>query len=188
MGGAAADSEAIWAALSQNQQAFFKGNVAELKAARSENTLCAAMFAISIGILIMVQSGCIYMLKTKREEINHQNIEWDSKEMKSRQIERVTQHEKCKFPYIKNFEDSQLSVIQPKKSKKNTRTDQEEEHEHDEYSFDASEMDYAINDHDDHDEEFDDEEGADQYGYGANDYPSGTGGNYDDDASGGGRS
>jgi hypothetical protein len=142
------------------------------------------MFAISIGILILMQSGCIYVLKTKRVEIDDQNIEWDSKEMKSRQIQRVTQHEKCKFPYIKNFEDSQLSIIEGKKLKKKARTDlDDDEHAHDEYSFDASEMDYAINENDDEEEyDFNNDDGGEQYGH-AGEYNSGTGGNYENNES-----
>lgn len=75
--------------MSNNQQTFFKGNVENLKAARSENTLCAAMFAITIGVLILVQSGCIYLLGTKKLEIDTEKIEWQTKELKSRHIKKV---------------------------------------------------------------------------------------------------
>lgn len=78
-----------------------------MKDARSENTLCASMFGISIGILILIQSGMIWVLNGKKQEIDQANIKWDvGTSLKSRNFNKVKDNEKCSFPHIKVFEDS----------------------------------------------------------------------------------
>ena len=102
------------------------------------------------------------MLGKKKEEIDTEKIEWDSKELKSRNIQRVLKHEMCEFRYIHTFEDIQLSIIEGKKvQNKKKRGDDTIDHEHDEYSFDDDEMDYSIRDEED--EHFDYEE--DEYNH-----------------------
>ena len=124
----------------------------------------------------------LHFLKKNRNEIDAQNIEWDSKEMKSRQIQKVPCHEKCEFPYLKRFEDDQLAVIEgQKKGKKKPKTEDEK---HDEYSFDESELDYSINENeeDDMDEHWGQEENEP---YNQREAYSGTGGNANDESSDG---
>lgn len=75
-GGASQDSITIWGTMSNNQQAFFDNSQSNLTAERQTITLYAGLFGIVIGVLILIQAGLVYTLRTQRDEIEDQNIEW----------------------------------------------------------------------------------------------------------------
>ena len=128
------------------------------------------MSAIGIGVLILIQSGLLFVLKNKAEVCK--DAEWAPAEMKSRAIQRIQQHEKCEFRYIQKFEDKHLKIlgIEKKKKKKQQRTGTDSEaEEHDEYSFNSDEddMDYSIR------SDFDDKIGGGYYDQFADGYGGG---------------
>lgn len=108
------------------------------------NTKLAGIFGITLGILILVQAVVVFILKSKRDAIVNENIEWLPTEMKSRGIQ-ISGHQKCEFPYIVTFEDKQLNMLGLGKGKKKKLKDVEEENSDDEYDFDEDEeLDYQI--------------------------------------------
>lgn len=149
-GGASQDSKAIWGTMSNNQQAFFDNKQDNLIAERQNNTFLASLFGTILGLLIIIQAGLVMTLRTQRDEIEDQNIEWAPTQLKSRYINKVLAHEQSKFPYIKKNDDPQLSLILGLKKKK-TRTgiagmEESEEQIDDEYNYNEKfdEMDYDI--------------------------------------------
>lgn len=121
------------------------------------------MFAIVIGVLILIQGAGVFVLRKARDELK--DVEWAPSELTSRAIHRVPQHEKCEFRYIQKFEDKHLKVLGlDKKKKKKTQIagmDVSDGEEHDGYSFDDDEddMDYSIRSDFDHQNPADYEEG-----------------------------
>ena len=69
VGGANAAAKTKWETMSPNEQAFFGNDVKKLQTVREENTLYAGLFGISLGVLILVQAGLVFMLKKAKAEI-----------------------------------------------------------------------------------------------------------------------
>lgn len=154
VGGAGEAVDLIWPTMSTNQKDFFAIDDAaaklELTGQRSHHTLCAAMFGITIGILLVIQGALLSLLKKQRDELIESNIEWSPEELKSRAIHKISSHEKCEFRYIQRFEDKHLKILGLNKKGKKTRAtglEETDEERNGEYSFneDDDEMDYSIN-------------------------------------------
>lgn len=149
VGGASGAAEEIWKTMSTNQQEFFGGDVRQLQAAREENTLYAGIFGLVVGVLIVVQAGLVLVLRSAKNEIESQNIEWAPPSMTSRNIKRIESHEKCQFAYIKTFEDKQLAVLGLNKKKKKTKMgmaglDETDEEQLESFDNSIEDMDYNI--------------------------------------------
>ena len=121
VGGASEAAKEFWKTMSMNQQEFFENDVRNLQAAREQNTLFAGIFGLVVAVLILVQAGLVFLLRSAKNEIDTLNIEWAPPSVVSRNIKRIESHEKCSFPYIKTFEDKQLAVLGLNKKKKKTK-------------------------------------------------------------------
>lgn len=91
----------------------------------------------------------MYILKSALEVIEKKNIEWAPSDLTSRNIKRIDKHEKCSFPYIKNFDDKQLTVLGLNKKKKKVKTgisgfDETDDEHMDSFDGSIDDMDYNI--------------------------------------------
>jgi hypothetical protein len=86
----------------------------------------------------------VFVLKTKRDTIVKDNIEWKPTEMQSRGIS-LSKHEKCEFPFEQVYEDKQLNMLGMGKAKKKKDKNDQDSSESDEYDIDeGDDMDYNI--------------------------------------------
>ena len=118
-----------------------------------------------------MQAILVCVLKSKRDEIEHQNVEWAPEEVKKREI-TITENKCCEFPYLKEPEDVCLEVIGLVKhqGKKKKRVDGDrvgDEEAYDDYDFkDDFSIDYDIKEVSEKDLMDDDVEYVDDFGVG----------------------
>lgn len=113
-------AEEIYNKLSANAKEFFGNEAENLKLERHENTMFCVIFGGVITGLIFFQACLVCGLKSKRDRIVADNVEWTHEEIKKRKV-YPAQHECCEFPYIKTNEDVSLEVIGLVKKEKKKR-------------------------------------------------------------------
>lgn len=111
----------MWTKMSFNQKQFFNNQVTELQNVRYQNTLFAGLFGMVIGIMLLIEGGLLFVLRSAKINLENKKIEWNPDHVTSRGINKIVTHEKCQFPHLRIYPDKQVEAIRNIDKKKTTK-------------------------------------------------------------------